>query len=57
LHAERNDIQGQLDKLAKEVTKQAHKLDLLEFKASQDGVVKDLPPIPPAPSFNPAQCS
>ena len=42
LHAERNDIQGQFDKLAQEVTKQAHKQDLLELKASQDGIVKDL---------------
>lgn len=42
LHAERNDIQGQFDKLAQEVTKQAHKQDLLELKASQDGVIKDL---------------
>lgn len=42
LHAERNEIQGQFDKLAQEVTKQAHKQDLLELKASQDGVVKDL---------------
>lgn len=42
LHAERNEVQGQLDKLAQEVTKQEHKQKLLELKASQDGVVKDL---------------
>lgn len=42
LHAERNETQGQFDKLAQDVTKQAHKQDLLELKASQDGVVKDL---------------
>jgi hemolysin D len=42
LHAERNDIQGQFDKLTQEVTKQAHKQDLLELKAPQAGVVKDL---------------
>lgn len=42
LHAERNDIQGQFDKLAQEVTKQSHKQSLLELKAPQDGVVKDL---------------
>jgi len=42
LHTDRNDIQGQFDKLAQEVTKQAHKQDLLELKAPQDGVVKDL---------------
>ena len=42
LHAERNDIQGQFDKLAQEVAKQTHKQSLLELKAPQDGVVKDL---------------
>jgi hemolysin D len=42
LHAERNEIQGQLDKLAQEVAKQTHRQSLLELKASQDGVVKDL---------------
>lgn len=42
LHTERNEIQGQFDKLTQEVTKQAHKQELLELKAPQDGVVKDL---------------
>lgn len=42
LHAERNEIQGLFDKLAQEVTKQAHKQELLELKAPQNGVVKDL---------------
>jgi len=42
LHAERSEIQGQFDKLTQEVTKQAHKQSLLELKAPQDGVVKDL---------------
>jgi len=42
LHAERNEIQGQFDKLTQEVTKQAHRQDLLELKAPQDGIVKDL---------------
>ncbi len=42
MHAERNDIQGQFDKLAQEVAKQSHKQSLLELKAPQDGVVKDL---------------
>lgn len=42
LHVERNDIQGQLDKLTQEVAKQSHKQSLLELKAPQDGVVKDL---------------
>ncbi|SMB32253.1 Type I secretion membrane fusion protein, HlyD family [Sterolibacterium denitrificans] len=42
LHAERNDLQGQADKLMQELAKQAHKQALLELKASQDGIVKDL---------------
>ena len=42
LHAERNDIQGQFDKLAMEAAKQAHKQELMELKAPQDGTVKDL---------------
>lgn len=42
LHAERNDSQGQFDKLAQEVAKQAHRKNLLELKAPQDAVVKDL---------------
>lgn len=42
LHAERNDIQAQFDKLAQEVAKQSHRQSLLELKAPQDGVVKDL---------------
>ena len=42
LHTERNETQGAFDKLAQEVTKQAHRKDLLELKATQDSVVKDL---------------
>ncbi len=42
LYAERNDIQGQLEKLAQERAKQAHRQELLELKASQSGVVKDI---------------
>ncbi len=42
LHVERNEIQGQADKLAQELAKLSHKQDLLELKAPQDGVVKDL---------------
>ena len=42
LHAERNEIQGQFDKLTQEVSKQAHRQALLELKAPQDGIVKDL---------------
>lgn len=42
LYAERNDVANALDKLAQEITKQAHRRDLLELKAPQDGVIKDL---------------
>ncbi len=42
LHAERNDIHGQTEKLAQERAKQTHRQGLQELKASQDSVVKDL---------------
>lgn len=42
LHAERNEAQSQIDKLAKELEKQQHRRELLELKAPQDGVIKDL---------------
>lgn len=42
LHAERSDLQGQADKLEQELAKQAHRQKLLELKAPQDSVVKDL---------------
>lgn len=42
LHIEHNETQSQLDKLAQEQTKQSHKQALMELKAPQDGVVKDL---------------
>lgn len=42
LHAERNEAQAQIDKLAKEQEKQLHRRQLLELKAPQDGVIKDL---------------
>ncbi|HWR04390.1 MAG TPA: HlyD family type I secretion periplasmic adaptor subunit [Humidesulfovibrio sp.] len=42
LHAERNEAQGQLEKLEQELAKQTHRQDLLELKASQSGTVKDL---------------
>jgi HlyD family secretion protein len=42
LFAERNEIQGQVDKLMQERDKQAHREGLLELKASQAGVVKDI---------------
>ncbi len=42
LHTERNEAQAAFDKLSQERTKQAHRQDLLELRASQDSVVKDL---------------
>ena len=42
LHAERNEARAQIDKLAKELEKQQHRRALLELKAPQDGVIKDL---------------
>lgn len=42
LHAERVEAQAQIDKLAKELEKQQHRRELLELKAPQDGVIKDL---------------
>ncbi len=42
LYAERNEIQGQVDKLVQERAKQAHRQGLLELKASQAGTVKDI---------------
>ena len=42
LYAERNEVANALDRLAQEIAKQAHRRDLLELKAPQDGVVKDL---------------
>jgi len=42
LYTERNETQGEADKLAQEVAKQRHKQSLLELRAPQDGVLKDL---------------
>lgn len=42
LHAERNEIQSEFDQLTQELAKQTHRRQLLELKAAQDGVVKDL---------------
>ena len=42
LHAERHEVEAQLERLAQEIGKQAHRLDLLELKAPQAGVVKDI---------------
>lgn len=42
LHAERNEAQAQLDKLAKELEKQQHRRALLELRAPQAGVIKEL---------------
>ncbi len=42
LFAERNEIQGQADRIGQERAKQAHREGLLELKAPQAGVVKDI---------------
>jgi HlyD family secretion protein len=42
LQAERADISGKLDKTQAEYAKQQYRHDLLELKASQDGIVKDV---------------
>lgn len=42
LYAERNETQGSADKLFQELAKQNHRQALLELKAPQDSVVKDL---------------
>jgi hemolysin D len=42
LHSERNDAQSAFDKLSQEMAKQTHRKELLELKATQDSVVKDL---------------
>lgn len=42
LHTERAEAQAQIDKLVKELEKQQHRRELLELKAPQDGVIKDL---------------
>ena len=42
LHAERVDTAGQLEKTRQELAKQQYQHGLLELKAPQDGVVKDL---------------
>ncbi len=42
LYTERNEVDGQLEKLTQELAKQGHRQALLELRASQDGVVKDL---------------
>jgi HlyD family secretion protein len=42
LHSERNDTHAAFEKLAQELAKQTHRRSLLELKAPQDSVVKDL---------------
>ncbi len=42
LYAERNETQGAVDKLSQEIAKQTHKQELLELKAPQAAIVKDL---------------
>lgn len=42
LFTERNEIHGSVEKLSQEAAKLSHRRGLLELKASQDGIVKDL---------------
>jgi HlyD family secretion protein len=42
LYIERNETQGAVDKLSQEIAKQTHKQDLLELRAPQAAIVKDL---------------
>jgi HlyD family secretion protein len=42
LHVERGEIQASLEKLDQEVAKEQHRRDLMELKAPQAGIVKDL---------------
>lgn len=42
LYAERNDVANALDKLTQEIAKQSHRRELLELKAPQTSVIKDL---------------
>ncbi len=42
LHAERQEAQSQFDRIIKELEKQRHRRKLLELRATQEGIVKDL---------------
>lgn len=42
LYAERNEVANALEKLAQEMAKQSHRRELLELKAPQTSIVKDL---------------
>ena len=42
LYTERNELSNALDRLTQEIAKQTHRNELLELKAPQDAVVKDL---------------
>ncbi|TXH27220.1 MAG: HlyD family type I secretion periplasmic adaptor subunit [Elusimicrobia bacterium] len=42
LHSDRQETQGAISKLTEELTKQSHRQLLLELKATQESVVKDL---------------
>lgn len=42
LHTERNEVANAVERLTQEVAKQTHRQELLELKAPQAGVVKDL---------------
>lgn len=42
LYAERNEVSNALDRLTQEIAKQTHRRDLLELRAPQAAIVKDL---------------
>lgn len=42
LYTERNEVANAFERLTQEIAKQAHRKDLLDLKAPQDGVIKDL---------------
>ena len=53
LNAERADAAGRFEKVRQELAKQQHQQDLLELKAPQNGVVKDLATHTPGTVVNP----
>lgn len=42
LYTEKNEVANAFERLTQEIAKQAHRKDLLDLKAPQDGVIKDL---------------
>ncbi len=53
LHTERAETAGQFEKMRQELVKQQHQSELLEMKAPQNGVVKDLATHTPGTVVNP----